>query len=66
MIQNVLRELGGIGIYGVVSVCLFFLVFTLALLRALVQKKPYIQSMSALPLQDEHGATNNPGENTHE
>ena len=66
MIQNVLRELGGIGIYGVVSVCLFFLVFTVALGWALMQKKPFVQSMSLLPLQDEHGAASNPGENTHE
>ena len=66
MIQNVLRELGGIGIYGVVSVCLFFLVFTVALVCALVQKKPFLQSMSVLPLQDEDGTAHNPGENAHE
>ncbi len=66
MIQNVLRELGGIGIYGVVSVCLFFLVFTVALVWTLLQKKPFLQSMSALPLEDEQGATLNPGENTHD
>ena len=27
MIQNVLRNLGGIGVYGVISVCLFFAFF---------------------------------------
>jgi hypothetical protein len=66
MIQNVLRELGGIGLYGVFSVCLFFLVFTLALVRALMQKKPFVRSMSLLPLQDGQVAAHNPGENTHE
>ena len=66
MIQNVLKELGGIGIYGVVSVCFFFLIFTVALVWALVQKKSFLRSMSALPLEDERGATHNPGGNSHE
>ena len=52
MIQNVLREIGGIGLYGVISVCLFFLVFSVALIRACLLKKPYLNSISALPLDD--------------
>jgi hypothetical protein len=52
MIQNVLRDIGGIGLYGVISVCLFFLVFTIALVRACLLKKPFVQSMSVLPLDD--------------
>jgi uncharacterized membrane protein (DUF2068 family) len=52
MIQNVLREIGGIGLYGVISVCLFFAVFSTAVFRAFLLKKPFLKSMSALPLDD--------------
>jgi hypothetical protein len=52
MIQNVLRETGGISLYGVASVCLFVLVFTIALIRAFSLKKKFLNSMSALPLED--------------
>ena len=52
MIQNVLRDIGGIGLYGVVSVCLFFLVFSGALIRACLLKKTFLKSMSGLPLDD--------------
>ena len=52
MIQNVLRDIGGIGLYGVISVCLFFAVFSAAVLRAFLLKKPFLTSMSALPLDD--------------
>jgi len=52
MIQNVLRDVGGIGLYGVISVCLFFLVFSVALVRACLLKKPFLESMSVLPLDD--------------
>lgn len=53
MIANVLREIGGVGIYGVISVCLFFVVFGVALLWSLQLKKPFLQTMGALPLEDE-------------
>jgi hypothetical protein len=52
MIQNVLREIGGIGLYGVISVCLFFAVFSGVVIRAFLLKKPFLQSMSGLPLDD--------------
>ncbi len=54
MIQNVLRALGGIEIYGVISICLFFTVFIAALFFALTRKKPFCRDMSALPLDDEN------------
>lgn len=66
MIQNVLRELGGVGIYGVISVCLFFLVFTIAMIWALARKKSFLNSMSLLPLQDDRTPERLPGENSHE
>ncbi len=53
MIQNVIREIGGIGIYGVISVCLFFTVFTGATLWAFRLKKPFLNSMAMLPLDDQ-------------
>jgi len=58
MIQNVLREIGGIGLYGVISICLFFLVFTGAVVWSLLQKKQYVSSMSRLPLEAESPAKN--------
>jgi hypothetical protein len=56
MIQNVLRDIGGIGLYGVISVCLFFVVFSVALIRACLLKKPFLKSMSVLPLDDDQPA----------
>ena len=58
MVQNVLRAMGGVGVYGVVSVCLFFLVFSVALIWAIAQKKQFLKSMSALPLNDEPAQEN--------
>jgi hypothetical protein len=52
MIQNVLRDIGGIGLYGVISVCLFFLVFSVAVIRACLLKKSFVTAMSVLPLDD--------------
>jgi hypothetical protein len=52
MIQNVLRDIGGIGLYGVISVCLFFTVFSAAVFRAFLLKKSFLKAMSALPLDD--------------
>jgi hypothetical protein len=56
MIQNVLRNIGGVGIYGVISICLFLLVFGGALIWALLLKKPFLNSMSSLPLEEENAS----------
>lgn len=64
MIQNVIRELGGIAIYGIISVCLFFTVFTVAMIWALAQRKAFCQRMQMLPLND--GSKEAKGEITHE
>lgn len=53
MIQNVLRDIGGIGIYGVISVSLFFVVFTSALIWAFRLKKSFLRSMASLPLRED-------------
>ena len=55
MIKNILQDIGGIGLYGVISLCLFFTVFSSALLYTLLQRSSFCERMSALPLQDEKG-----------
>jgi hypothetical protein len=52
MIKNVLQEIGGVGIYAIISLCLFFSVFSTALLWACIQRKTFCNTMSALPLSD--------------
>lgn len=52
MIKNVLTDIGGVELYGIVSVLLFFLVFSGALLFALLKKKDFLNYMGALPLSD--------------
>ena len=59
MIKNVLTDIGGVGLYGIVSVLLFFLVFTGAVVFALLKKKPFLKYMGALPLND-GSETNSP------
>jgi hypothetical protein len=52
MIKNVLSDIGGVGLYGIISVCLFFIIFGTAIVWALLRKKSFCQAMSALPLDD--------------
>ena len=66
MIQNVLSRIGGVGMYGVISICLFFAFFIGVLVWTLSLKKPYLNAMRELPLEgpsaleaDTH-LTNNP------
>ena len=64
MIKNVLENIGGIGLYGVISICLFCLVFAGAFLRAISLKQSACEQLSALPLSD--GAKPTKGEISHE
>lgn len=52
MIKNVLTDIGGIGIYGVISVVLFFTVFGGSLIWAFLLRKSFLNDMSRLPLED--------------
>lgn len=52
MIKNVLSDIGGVGIYGVISICLFFAVFTGAFIWSMLLKKSDLDSRSVLPLDD--------------
>jgi len=65
MIQNILRHLGGIENYGIISLCLFFGVFIGALAWSLFQKRTFCDKMSALPLQDEGIAGDFSGKENH-
>ncbi len=50
MIKNVVEHIGGVGIYGVVSICIFFTFFVGMLIWAVRLKKNYLNSMGELPL----------------
>jgi cbb3-type cytochrome oxidase subunit 3 len=50
MIQNILRHLGGIEHYGVLSLCLFCAVFLGVLLWAFLQKKTHLDYMARVAL----------------
>ncbi|MFO1460808.1 MAG: cbb3-type cytochrome c oxidase subunit 3 [Verrucomicrobiota bacterium] len=66
MIKNVLSDLGGVGLYGVISVCLFFIVFSGALLWTLLQRRALMTEMGSLPLNDGEMPNFNEGESRHE
>ena len=51
MIENVLSRIGGVGVYGVISICLFFAVFVGVLVWTLCLKPPYLKAMRELPLE---------------
>ncbi|MCX6885835.1 MAG: hypothetical protein WCR20_19795 [Verrucomicrobiota bacterium] len=53
MIQNVLRTFGGIDVYGILSLSLFILVFSSAMVWAMLLKKSHLEAMARVPLEDE-------------
>ena len=53
MIQNVIRDMGGIAGFGVISILLFFAVFLGASVYAFCQRKSFCDRMCALPLDDD-------------
>ena len=65
MIQNLLRHLGGIEHYGVVSLCLFGTIFLVVLLWTLFQKKSHLEYMSRVAL-DADQDQNQPQSDSHE
>jgi hypothetical protein len=52
MIKSILEHIGGVGVYGVLSICIFFAFFVGVLFWAARLKKPHLDSMSTLPLED--------------
>ena len=57
MIKNVLSNIGGVELYGVVSITLFFTVFTGAIVWALRLKKSFLESAGNIPLDEAHPAS---------
>ena len=66
MMRNVISAMGGVEIYGIISILLFFAVFTGALIWAVVQKKAFCNTMSALPLDDGETVVEQKGETPNE
>ena len=60
MIQNVLTRIGGVSIYGVISILMFMAVFIAVGIWMLCLKKSYYTSMQALPLEDDGVALTQP------
>jgi hypothetical protein len=52
MIENVMHTLGGVGLYGIISICLFFAVFVGVLVWTVGLKPGYLKAMQELPLAD--------------
>jgi cbb3-type cytochrome oxidase subunit 3 len=53
MIQTILKNLGGIQNYGIISLCLFGTVFLGVLLWAFLQKKSHLDYMARVALDKE-------------
>jgi hypothetical protein len=58
MIENVMHKMGGVGGFGIISICLFFAFFTGMLLWAVCLKKSYLNAMRQLPLDHETAPEN--------
>jgi cytochrome c oxidase cbb3-type subunit IV len=50
MAKEILSHIDGVGIYGVISICIFFGFFSGMLLWAFTKKKDYLDTMAGLPL----------------
>lgn len=59
MEEKVLSSLGGVGIYGIISICIFFVFFTGVIIWAVSLRKNYIHSMRDLPLEGGESETEN-------
>jgi hypothetical protein len=66
MFQNILHDLGGAALYGIVSICLFFLVFTISLIWAMTRRAGLLREIEQLPLVDDSPALSTPTPSHHE
>ena len=53
MIKNILSDIGGIGVYGIITLALFFGVFITMLIMTFGIKRTHAETMSRLPLDEE-------------
>jgi cytochrome c oxidase cbb3-type subunit 4 len=60
MIENVMHHIGGVGMFGIISVLLFFAFFAGMVVWAASLKKPYLNSMRDLPLDQESAPNSEP------
>jgi len=51
MIKNVLLDIGGVGIYGIIALSIFFLFFSGMLMWVLSLKKGYLNQAGIMPLE---------------
>ena len=63
MFRDILTDLGGVGVYGVLATLLFIAVFIAMVIWVLRLKKPYVDTMKHMPLEPdkpspEHGDKN--------
>ena len=64
--QQLIDKFGGMGVFGVISICLFFVVFGGMLVWAYCLKKPFLDHMSVLPLEDGQPNDAAKGESNHD
>ncbi len=53
MEEKVLSGIGGVGMYGIISISIFFAFFTGMLIWVFFMKKTHVETMGELPLQDD-------------
>jgi len=66
MLHNIIRYLGGVQDFGIVSLCLFCTVFLGVLFWAFLQKKNHLDYMSRVALDPEPERHHQTGESAHE
>jgi cytochrome c oxidase cbb3-type subunit IV len=52
MINNVLTNIDGIGLYGIISIVIFFGFFSGMLIWAFALKQSHLQNMGKLPIEE--------------
>ncbi|MBA9078988.1 MULTISPECIES: hypothetical protein [Rufibacter] len=55
MYKEILQSIDGIEIYPIISFLIFFFFFLGLIAYVVVEKKEHIQSMKAMPLQNDNG-----------
>ncbi len=61
MFKSIINQLTDTQTYGVVSICMFVAIFAIALVWAAFMKKTFVNTMSALPLDDGETREKGPG-----
>jgi len=52
IVINTLEQIGGVEIYPIISLLLFFIIFSIAVYLVLTADKSYIDEMKNMPLDD--------------